>query len=318
MTISRLLLFLAILCPIHRALAMSGFPEPQQVSAAPQSPFAALIAEYLRRDAAGHSPTTDEVAAMATLTPTPSPSDIHEALPPLLKALESRDAALRTFALTAFIGLRGNPSAAPQPAPKDAATAVPSYNPETIKVLVPAIPSVLTHLTDEASENPPLTVQFVEAFTGHPPAELYSPLLAYLKTDASISPTGVQVTAALLGLGPVSPETAAAIGIFLRRSDQRDLRSSLLDVIASAPNQNRDLNATLLKYLDSDDPSLRARLILSLPQLDFAPGTYVDTKTRIAQLAENPNENLQVVTAAKAVASCWTAPKMPTGCPVYQ
>ena len=325
MTTSLILLLLAILCPIHRASAMSGFPAPQQAgAAAAQSPFAALIAEYLRRSTAGHSPTPPEIAAMATLTPTPSPTDIHEALPVLLKSLESKDAPLRTFALTTLVGLSSPasfPDARAQAAPAstgDAPVTIPTYKPEVAKVLTPSIAAVLTHLTDEAPENRHLTMLFATAFTGHAPPELYPPLFAYLKTDAAASPFGVEVTTALLTLGPVSLETSAALARFLRRPDQRDVRSDLADAIASAPNQSRDLNATLLRYLDSDDSGLRARVILSLPALDLTPDLFADTRTRIAQLAENPSENLQVVTAAKAVAPCWTAPKMPSGCPVYQ
>jgi hypothetical protein len=38
----------------------------------------------------------------------------------------------------------------------------------------------------------------------------------------------------------------------------------------------------------------------------------------VLQLTANTSENLQVITAAKAVSPCWTATKMTTGCPVYQ
>lgn len=309
------ILLLILLYPIHRAVAMSGFQEPQRVSAAPHSPFAQLIAEYIRRDAAGRSPTQAEIAAMESLTPTPSPADIREALPQLLKAVESHDTPLRTFALTTFVGL-GGPSTIPSAKKSDDTT--PIFKPEVARTLLPAIPQVLTRLADEAPENRTLTVLFVACFTGHPPADLYPPLLAYLKTDAAVSSTGLGVTTALLSLGPISPDTAAALVKFMRRPDARDLRSEFVDIIPTAPNQSQEINAALVKYLDADDPALRARLILSLPQLDLAPGLFADTKARVTQLAESPNENLQVVTAAKAVGPCWTALKMPTGCPVYQ
>src|ERR1700678_452236 len=99
-------------------------PAPQQSQAAetaPQSPFAALIAEYLRRDANGHSPNPDEIAAMATLQPQPDPASIREAMPWLLKALENPDIPLHTFALNALIGLQTAPPAPPPepPAPPD-------------------------------------------------------------------------------------------------------------------------------------------------------------------------------------------------------
>lgn len=307
---------LLILCPI-RAIAMGGLPEPQQASPSLKSPFALLIAEYIRRDANGHSPTPDETAAMQSLTPTPSPADIREAFPELLKALESHDTPLRTFALATFVGL-GTAASSAQTAPTKPDFPIPIFKPEVIRVLLPAIPAVLAHLTDEAPEDRTLTLLFVACFTGHPPAELYPPLLAYLKTDAAVSPTGLGVTTSLLSLGPISSDTAAAVAKLIRRPDARDLRTELVDIISTAPNQSQELNAGLVRYLDADDAVLRARLILSLPTLDLAPDLFADTKARVTQLAENPNENLQVVTAAKAVVPCWTTPKMPTGCPVYQ
>ncbi len=309
------LLLLAGISPVSRALAMSAPSPPQQPSAAPQSPFAGLIAEYLRRSAAGHSPTEAEITAMETLTPTPSPSDIRGALPLLLQALASRDTALRTFALTTFLGLGATQSTSGTPKKPD--DAIPIFKPEVAKVVVPAIPAILAHLTDEAPQNRIITILVVACFTGRPPAELYPPLLAYLKTDAAVSATGLGVATALLSLGPISPDTAAALVRFMRRPDARDLRTEFVDIIPIAPNQSQQVNAGLLKYLDADDPALRARLILSLPQLDLAPDLFADTKARVTQLAESPNENLQVVTAAKAVAPCWTASKMSTGCPVY-
>jgi hypothetical protein len=291
-----LLLVLTTLCPIHRALAMSGLGQQAQQSApaAPQSPFAGLIAEYLRRDANGHSPTPDEIGAMASLQPAPDPASIAEAMPYLLKALENPDIPLHTFALTTIAGLQTAPPAPTAEAPAPAGPA--TYKPEVAKALLPFLPQIAAHLTsEEAQPNRILTAAILGGFTPNPPAAVYAPLLAYLKRDEAISPVGLAVVTDLIELGPISDDTAAAITRFLRRSDQTsDLRSNLADLIATSPNQSQTLNKSLLAYLDSDDNSLRARVILSLPQLD-----------------------LQIVTAAKSVAPCWTAPKMASGCPVY-
>jgi hypothetical protein len=73
--------------------------------------------------------------------------------------------------------------------------------------------------------------------------------------------------------------------------------------------------------LRSDDNSLRARVILSLPQLDLPAEDFADTKAMIAAYAAldpaSGQENLQVINAAKSVAPCWTQVKMTSGCPVY-
>ena len=297
--------------PNHSATDFQATPAPQ-----PQSPFAALIAEYLHRDANGHSPAPDEIAAMATLEPQPDPASIREAMPFLLKALEDPDIPLHTFALTALVSLQTAPPFDPN---TQLATGPATYKPDVAKAIAPAIPQIAAHLTsEEAQSNRILTATILGAFTPDPPAAVYAPLLAFLKRDDAVSPVGLAVVGDLLQLGPVSADTAAAITRYLRRSDQSNSqRADLADLIATGKNQSQTLNRALLLYLNSDDNSLRARVILSLPQMDLAADDFADSKSRVEQLAANPNENLQVVTAAKSVAPCWTAPKMASGCPVY-
>jgi hypothetical protein len=265
-------------------------------------------------------------------------------MPFLLKALDNPDIPLHTFALTALIGLQTTPQpareATPPPAPPAAdpasspATAAPeeagtvtapplgpaTYKPDVAKVLTPYIPQIATHLTSEEQQsNRLLAANILGAFTPDPPSAVYAPLLAYLKRDDAISPVGEAVVSDLLQLGPISADTAAAIARYLRRADQSgDSRANLADLIASHANQSQSLNQTLLLYLGSDDNALRARVILSLPQLDLAADIFADTRARVEQIAANPNENLQVVTAAKSIAPCWTTVKMASGCPVYE
>lgn len=316
-------------CPIHRgSIAMSGMlglflasvsapaqaPQPQ-----PQSPFAALIAYYLARDASGHSPTPDDIAAMAALTPTPDAAAVHDATPLLLKALANPDIPLHTFALTALTGLQTPATAtAAQPPPLPGAPAAPlNYKPEISKQLAPIIPQIATHLTEESVPDRMLTATILGGFTPDPPATVFPPLLAYLKRDDAVSPVGFAVVTDLLQLG-LTDEVATAITRYLRRTDQTSqTRSDLVDLIASNPHQSQAIDKAILTYLDSDDNSLRARVILSLPQLDLASNVFAETQSRVSVMAMNPNENLQVVTAAKSITTCWTAPKMPSGCPVY-
>jgi len=322
------------LCPIHRGLiAMSGLattltlilstvPAPAQSPPAPQpkTPFAGLIAAYLTREADGHSPTQDEIAAMASLKPAPDAASVAEAMPLLLKALDSSDTPLRTFALTAITGLEQPPGGTVAEPPPSTSSAVPNVFPPAIAhSLSPYIAQLAVHLVEESEANRLLTATLLGGFSPDPPAPVYPPLVAYLKRDDAVSPVGLAVVTDLLNLGPISATTADAVSRYLRRPDQTaDSRANLADLIPSAPNQSQAVNKTLLLYLNSDDDSLRARVLLSLPQLDLAPDVFADAKARVEQLAANPNENLQVVTAAKAVAPCWTAPKMPTGCPAYE
>ena len=193
-----------------------------------------------------------------------------------------------------------------------------SYKPAIAAVLLAAIPELGRDLADESVPNRILAAGTLAGFGPNAPTAVYPPLLAYLKRDDSIGPAGLAVVDDLLQLGPVSEITASALIRYLRRPDQTaDTRSSLIDLIAAHTNQSQQVNQALLGFLNTDEPSVRARLILSLPQLDLANDVFTDTRSRIAVLAANDQENLQVVNAAKAVSGCWTAPRMPVGCPVY-
>ena len=321
----RLALLLATVL-LRPALSVSG------QTSDPVPSLASRLDTVLQREAAGHSPTPEEIAGFDPLDPTPTAAALTEALPLILKALQNPDSAVRQLALAALGGLQISAAAtqtlpttssepvttAGNPTPAGPAT----YKPDLAKVLTPAIPTIAAHLTDDSTPNRLQAAIDLGGFTPDPPASIYPPLLAYLKRDDAISTVGQMVVSALLQLGPVSDATADAISHFLRRSDQTaSSRSDLVDAIASKPNQSQSLNKTLLTYLASDDPSLRARVILSLPQLDLAPDVFAETKAQIAQIAAfdpaGGQENLQVITAAKAVSTCWTATRMSTGCPAY-
>ena len=296
---------------------------PQAESPPPKSPFAGLIVEYLRRDANGHSPSPDEISAMASLRPLPDPASITEAMPYLLKALANPDIPLHTFALTAIVGLQSPASDLPAGAPSQmgpsSEVGSPAFKPGTAKALTPYIPQLAAHLTsEEQHSNRLLAATILGGFAPNPPASVYPPLLAYLTRDDAIGEVGLAVVSTLIQIAPINDTTAAAITRYLRRSDQTsDSRANLADLIATKPNQSQAVNKSLLLYLNSDDNSLRARVILSLPQMDLASDDFAETKSRIDRIASDPNENLQVVTAAKSVATCWTATKLASGCPTY-
>ena len=332
MRLASLLAAVLILLP---AVALTAQAPTQTPEAAPS--LASRLSTVLQREAGGHSPTPEEIAGFDPLDPLPTPSALNEALPLILKALQNPDTAVRQLALTALGGLQTaaplpaqtSPAIASTPSSEPATTPVPpipasppNYKPDLARILSPAVPAIAAHLTDDS---PPIRLQtaiVLGGFTSDPPPAIYPPLFAYLKRDDAISTVGQMVVSDLLQLGPISDTTADAISRFLRRSDQTaSSRSDLVDAIASKLNQSQSLNKTLLTYLSSDDPSLRARVILSLPQLDLAPDVFADTKAAIAQIAAfdpaGGQENLQVITAAKSISTCWTATRMTTGCPAY-
>ncbi len=300
---------------------------PQAPDQAPQA-LTAHFTELLQQADNGHSPTPDEILA-ANDQPQPSPSDLATAVPLILRAIDSPDKDVRAYTLTALVGLEAAPPTTTPSAPENSrpanATPVPvavlpsAFKPEVARALTPAIPRFGARLTDESETNRLLAAAVLGGFTPNPPPLDYAILCAYLALDNSIGTTGQAVVEALLGLGPVSDTVATAVSSFLRRRDQTaDTRASLIDSIATRANQSLLINKTLLGYLNSDDTSVRSRLILSLPQLDLPPDLFADTKSRVAALAANEQESLQVVNAAKAITPCWDKPHMTTPCPIYQ
>jgi hypothetical protein len=315
-------------------LACGGVGVAQSAGVAPEQPnVATMVAEMLQRAGSGHSPTVDEVQTVEAL-PGVSSADVAKQVEPLLvKALTHPDAAIRKYALAMLIGMQSLPDvaqasadvgAAPAPQSKGPATGVAAaggpaaYKSDVGKALTAAIPAIGAELTDEDQENRMLAVTDLGGFSPDPPAAVYAPLLAYLKRDDAVGQVGIAVVGDLLQIGPVNDETAAAIARYLRREDQtNDSKANLVETIAGKPYQSKAVNQALLAYLNSDDASLRARTILSLPQLDLSPDAFADTKAKVADILAGGQENLQVVNAAKAVSGCWVQVKMMAGCPIY-
>ena len=297
----------------------------------------ARLTEALQREGNGHSPTDEEIAAASTVTPQPPAAEVHDALPALTKVLENADTPLRTLGLSLLTSLEAPPDApAAQPgsqsgaqpgsqAGSQAGTDAPPIAPqppvlkaETAAALAPEVPQIAARLTDDLPANRLLAAKVLGGFAGNAPGSLFPPLYAYLKREDAPGAVGTAIVQDLLLLAPLTPEAEAAIAKFIHRADQTaDSRANLVDAIATSPNQSQSLNKSIVAFLGSDDASLRARVILSLPQLDLAPDVFAETHTRVAQLVDNSGENLQVINAAKAVATCWTAVKMTSGCPVY-
>lgn len=299
---------------------------------APGPTVVVQMTEMLQRS--GHSPTQDEIRAVESEPGLTDAAVAKQMVPLLAKALSNPDVAIRQYGLAMLVGMQSLPdpvvAAVPAegaaPPPAAAATAVKgstasgpaAYKGEVAKALAPAVGDVGVRLTDDDPDNRVLAATVLGGFVPDPPVTVFAPLLAYLKRDDAAGPVGLAVVTDLLQFGRVSDETATAISRYLRRPDQTTAeRTELVEAIASEPNQSQAVNKALLEYLDSDDAGLRARVILSLPQLDLAPDVFAATRTRVSDLAAGGQDGLQVVNAAKAVTGCWTTVKMATGCPVY-
>ena len=295
---------------------------------ADQPSTAMQLKEMLGRT--GHSPTTEEIQAIE-MAPGVRDADVaREAEPLILKALSSPDAAMRKFVLAALVGMQVLPdalqqdgAAATQPAAKQTGAvqqpaAPAAYTGEVAKVLAGAVPAIGDRLKDEDPEIRTLAATVLGGFSVDTPGDVFPPLLDYLKRDDAVGSVGLGVVSALLQLGQVSDATASALAKYVRRTDQTTYdKTELVEAIGSKPNQSRVVNQALISYLESDDASLRARMILSLPQMDLTAETFAKMKARVATLAAGGQDSPPVVAAAKSVVGCWTAVKMVSGCPVY-
>ncbi len=308
----------------------------------PAAPTPAQLTEVLSRSAEGHSPTADEILAVES-APGTKDADAAKALAPLLdKALTSQDGAVRQYALAMMIGLEilpdDTPKIAGQTAGQTAAPAtqptpqaqsakpgqpappppVPSYQGKVGTALAALIPDITARLTDDLPDVRNLAASVLGGFAPNPPASVYPPIYAWLKRDDAIADTGVALVTDLLRFSPISDQSIAALSTYVRRSDQTsDSRGNLVEAIAAQPQQSQAVNHALLSYLDADDPGLRARVILSLPQLDFSKNDFEDARGRVHDLAASDSQAPQgVVAAARSVTACWTQSKMTSACPV--
>jgi hypothetical protein len=311
----------------------------QDADQASQPTVAAQMADMLGRAGSGHSPTADEIRAVEGL-PGLTDAKVAKELEPLMeKALANPDAAVRGYGLAMLVGMQSlpdvatdgsgagaaSPVAAPASAPNATkngsltATAGPAaYKGDVGKVLAPLAPAIGKELTDDDPDNRLMAANALGGFTPDPPAAVYAALLSFLKRDDAIGAVGVAVVGDLLQMGPLSDDKASAIVQYLRRSDQTpDAQANLVEAIAAKPYQNKIVDKAVVSYMDADDASLRARVILSLPALDLSSDTFTDTKAKVDGIASGGQENPQVVSAAKAVTGCWTQVKMTAGCPVY-
>lgn len=308
-----------------------------------QPTVVAQMTDMLTRAGSGHSPTADEIRAVEAM-PGLTDAKMAKAVEPLLtKALANPDAAVRGYGLAMLMGLQALPDPMPPLSSADgsapaaqaatppsgaklaqkndslSATAGPAaYKGDVGKVLVPLIPAIGRELVDDDAENRLMAANALGGFMPDPPSSVYAPLLAFLKRDDAVGPVGLAVVGDLLQLGPLSDDKADAIVRYLRRSDQTpDEQANLVEAIASKANQNKIIDKTVVSYMDADDATLRARVILSLPALDLSAETFADTKSKVDGIASGGQENPQVVSAAKAVTGCWTQVKMTAGCPTY-
>ena len=294
-------------------------PPPTQLA------LVAQINVILDRAASGHSPTNEEIM-VAENDPGLTSADVATALVPLLlRALSHPDAAVRQYGLAMLVGMQALPdvNVTQTEKPTDKwITADPSgsmsahYQADVAKALVPLIQVLGSRLADERLDNRELAATDLGGFAPNPPPSIFRTLLAFLQRDDAVGSVGIAVVSDLLTFGPVDAMTAEAVTHYIQRTDQTaESRASLVEAISSKPNQSQEINQLLTSFLNSSDPNLRARVILSLPRLDLSVDSFTRLKAAVGEIAAaGSQDNPEVVSAARAVSACWTQVKMEKGC----
>jgi hypothetical protein len=105
--------------------------------------------------------------------------------------------------------------------------------------------------------------------------------------------------------GSDSPEVQQAILRFLHRSEHTNRSlAQTINTLADAQPQNPQLNADLLRLLDSSDPMLRVGLLQYLPRLTLPPTDFTTAEAYVAQMASDPSAWPEFRTTAKTILPC--------------
>jgi hypothetical protein len=289
-----------------------------------QQPAAGTDIASLVKSLSSSAPSGDPPAGMqlAEKFSTAPLAEIEASLPALITLSESGDDNTRFGSMIALFGLGGRRTTDP-PGAIDTAG---------IRLLVPYISRLAPRLSDPATSGIAAYV-FNSLAMLHPvPQEIFPTLSQILNdsastksrpsTDASTrNAFGPSVVFILLSAGATyysdpathitegrsSPEAQAAILKFLHRPDQTS--SSLADTIhnmAIAQPQNPELNADLLRFLDSSDPAVRMALVSNLTRFTFPTKDFEVAKARLMKMSSDTSTSPEFRVEAVKILPCWT------------
>lgn len=289
----------------------------------------------------GSNPAQQAPQWMARLDTTinaASLSEVKQALPTLVTFTESPDPQLRGKALLVVYGIasrtlpgdRRSVDVAPNQLiapyiprlePRLTDSAAPARNVAGLLFyslaasLRPTPPELLTALL-KVLDDPQSTQQLSDttnpAHIGKAPSMGPAMLWALLKTEATYyrdPTTGITE-------GRNSVEVQKAIIAFLRRPDQTtESISESIRAMALAQAQNPDVNAELLRFLDSPDAAVQSAMLTNLPRLTLAPQDFASAKAQVARLANDPAKQADVQKLASAILPCWNNDRHKGPCP---
>lgn len=249
-------------------------------------------------------------------------NEVERNLPALIALTESSDDRTRTFAELSLLGVEGMAGDSPRidtersklllpyldrfpPRLFDAATAAPAIlllnTFAAIRPLAPGILPLLTHALDDPRSTQPL---LSPQHTPDSPGFIVGPDIVYILLQAGA--TFHLDPATHIIEGSDSPEIQQIIRRFLHRSDQTSRSiSETIHTLALAQPQNPELNADLLRFLDSDDPALRLAILNDLPRLTFPPSDFAAAKEHLKSLASDPAASPQFRATAQTILGCW-------------
>ena len=291
-----------------------GAGSPQAPSQAPD--LALLIGDL---PAAAHR---DDMMAAVSLSQHLASAPIEQVqadLPALMALTESTEGPVRSLAVLSLTGLEGIRESKPTP-----------IDTERLSLLTPYLPRLAPRLLDPTTAPTALILFDALALIRPVPDQLTRILIQTLDAPGSTQPikraSGDMIPAfgivrAVVDVGatfhsnPVthiaegtdSPEVRTAILRFLHRPDQTP--RSLVETIrclAHAQPQNPEVNANLLRFLDSADPAIRMELVHALPSLTLPPADFTAAKEKLARIAADSSTPSELTVAANSILPCWT------------
>jgi hypothetical protein len=277
------------------------------------------LTQNLADAATHHDPL--EVAKLSEALGSAPLKDVEGDLPLLIALTESAVDNTRAFAVLSLIGLSGTTD-----------SHGPRVDTERLRLLVPYLPRLAPRLLDPVTVGPAYFVFNLAATLRPPPTEMLPLLTRALENPITTHPlapargpeyrgsAGPGIVAILLIAGasfhadPVtritegssSPEAQQTILRYLHRPDQTAQSiAETIRVIALAQPQNPELNDDLMRFLDSNDASLRMALLMNLPRITLSPAAFTATKAHLVQLAADPSQSPEFRSAANVILACW-------------
>jgi HEAT repeat protein len=259
------------------------------------SAISALLKECTDRTNSGDSPAAfNAVLNLAEALGKAPITEIKEALPGIMQAVDDKNPAIRSLALSSLVAIenRSNPDQ--------------TLRGDALPLLEPEVPRIAAHLTDEDAYIRGAAATVLGGFGPKAPDSVFAPLVAYLKREDAINSIGSSIVFQLVRLGPQRGLVEEAIITFINRPDQNpECFISSIEAIAHAQTQNEIIDAAIVHHLGSTNSSVRAAVIRALPELVLPADAFPATQTHLRQIAANEQEDPAVRAEANEILPCW-------------